>query len=266
MHNKPIGVFDSGLGGLTVVKEIVEVLPGENIVYLGDTARVPYGTRSREVVTKFSGEDVEFLLRKGVKCIVIACNTASAFAFEYLKNKYNIPIFNVITPTSKNALEHTKSNIIGVIGTRGTIDSKAYDIELKRNKNVKIYSKACPLFVPLIEEGEIEGNIIKGVVAKYLSYFKDKNIDTLILGCTHYPVIEKELVNYLGNKINYINPGTETAKDLKIYLKDNNLLNNSSNKGNISYYVTDINNRFKETAEVFFKNGISKKIVKVQID
>ena len=266
MDSRPIGVFDSGLGGLTVVKEIVKALPKEDIIYLGDTARIPYGTRSKEVVVKFAKEDTKFLLGKRVKCVVIACNTASAFAFRCLKNKYSISIFDVITPASKSVLKKSKNKIVGVIGTRGTIASGAYNRELGEKRNgVKIYAQACPLFVPLIEEGEIGGAIIKAVVKKYLRYFLNKPIDTLILGCTHYPIIKQEIKSFLGRNLTYINPGKEVALELKRYLIKNGLLNNKTKKGNTKYFVTDINKNFKETADMFLEKSISTKIQKVSI-
>lgn len=259
MNSKPIGVFDSGLGGLTVVKEIIRALPHEDLIYLGDTARVPYGTRSKEVVTQFAKEDIEFLIRKGVKCVVIACNTASAFAYSDLVKTYKLPIFDVISSASEKALKESKNNRIGVIGTRGTIGSKAYDKKLGQ----KLLTLACPLFVPLIEEGEISGAIIKSVIGKYLQYFKGKPLDTLILGCTHYPIIKSEIEGYLGSKISYIDPGKEVAGKLKKYLLKNKLANNQSKQGKISYFVTDINDRFKETARMFMNNGKSIEIKKV---
>ncbi len=261
MNSKPIGVFDSGLGGLTVVKEIIKALPHEDIVYLGDTARVPYGTRSQEVVTQFAKEDAQFLLKKGVKCIVIACNTASAFAYDYLVKTFNLPIFDVISSASEKALE-LGGNQIGVIGTRGTIDSKAYNKKLGQ----KLLTLACPLFVPLIEEGEIEGAIIKSIVKKYLQYFKGKPLKVLILGCTHYPIIKPEIERYLGSKILYIDPGKEVATKLNEYLSANKLLNSQTGLGKVDYYVTDVNNKFKETAKMFMGNGVSKKIRKVDIN
>lgn len=180
---KPIGVFDSGLGGLTVTKEIIKIMPNENIIYLGDTARVPYGTRSKDIVRKFSLEDANFLLKKKVKCIVIACNTSSAYAGNFLKKNIKIPVFDVITPAVKGAVKVSKTGNIGVIGTTGTISSGAYKVK---------YLQACPLFVPFIEEGEINSQAIELVAKKYLSWFKGK-IDTLILGCTHYPIISKTI-------------------------------------------------------------------------
>ncbi len=234
-----IGVFDSGLGGLTVVKEIKKILPSESIVYLGDTARVPYGTRSKEIVAKFSFEDAKFLLKKNVKCIVIACNTASAYAGNELKRKIKIPVFEVITPAIKKAESVSKKEKIAVIGTRGTIASKAYQFD----------GIACPLFVSLIEEGEIKGKLIAMVVEKYLKSLKKKEIEILVLGCTHYPLIENEIRKIVGEKVILINPGKEVVLNLKKFLEKNNLINKDKRK--IDYYVTDWTSNFQKVAEMF---------------
>lgn len=256
MNNQPIGVFDSGLGGLTVVKEITKILPNENIVYLGDTARVPYGTRSKETIVKFSFEDSLFLLSKNVKCIVIACNTSSALAGAELKNELKIPVFDVITPALKEAKEISKNGNIGVIGTRGTIDSGAYLVS---------FLKACPLFVPFIEEGEIEGEAIKLIAKEYLSDFKNKNIDTLIMGCTHYPIIKDIIKNELNDGINLINPGESVAKVLKKYLITNKMQNTETKPGKRNYFVTDYTERFIKVAEMFLGHKIENSMEKVSI-
>lgn len=253
MNNNPIGIFDSGLGGLTVLSEIRKILPNENIIYLGDTARVPYGVRSPEVIKKFSQENVEFLLKQKVKCIVIACNTSSAVAGKYLEKKYkNIKIFDVITPTMKMILDKEKT---GVIGTRATIKSNAYDVK---------YANACPLFVPIIEEGEIDDNLIKLAAKKYLKYFKDKNIDSLIMGCTHYPIINEVIQKEIGNKIKLINPAVAVTLELREYLTKNNLLNNKQ-KTIQKYFVTDLNDRFLTIAEMFLGYNIKNNIQKIEL-
>jgi len=245
---KAIGVFDSGLGGLTVVKEIIKALPNEDIVYLGDTARVPYGTRSKEIVTKFSIEDAKFLLNKNVKCIVIACNTSSAYAGKYLKQTIKIPVFDVIVPAMIDAKSASKRGKIGVIGTRGTIASGAYKVR---------YKEACPLFVPFIEEGEIESDALRIIVKKYLSSLKGK-IDTLIMGCTHYPIIEDLIGKELGKKVILINPGISVSGELKNYLTTNNLLNTGYKKGSLRFFVTDLTERFVKVAEQFLGQKIRK--------
>ena len=245
-NTKPIGVFDSGLGGLTVVKEIVKIMPNEDVIYLGDTARVPYGTRSKDIVRKFSMEDANFLLKKKVKCIVIACNTSSAYAGNFLKKNIEIPVFDVIAPAVKDASKVSKTGNIGVIGTTGTISSGAYEIK---------YSQACPLFVPFIEEGEINSQALELVAKKYLSWFKGK-IDTLILGCTHYPIIGKTIKENISRDIELINPGKSVAIEVKRYLDKHGLLNNQKRKGKIEYFVTDLTDRFIKVAEMFLGSKI----------
>jgi len=255
-NNLPIGVFDSGLGGLTVVKELVKLLPNENIVYLGDTARVPYGTRSEEIVKKFSLEDANFLLSKKVKCIVIACNTASAFAGDYLKGKLKIPVFDVITPTVNEANNTQQYGHIGVIGTRGTIKSGAYAVD---------YSVACPLLVPFIEEGEINSEALETVIKNYLKDLKG-NVNVLILGCTHYPIIEDLIQKEMGEEIELINPGKSVAREAKQFLSKNDLSNGQKTSGKKEYYVTDLTDRFVSVAEMFLGEEIKGKINRVSLD
>ena len=265
MDARAIGVFDSGLGGLTVVKEIAKLLPKESIIYLGDTARVPYGTRSGELVRKFSFQDAYFLLAKKVKCIVIACNTSSALASEALKRKIKIPVFEVITPPAVLAASHTKTKKVGVIGTRGTILSGAYQKKIKRlNPKIRVYAEACPLLVPFIEEGEF-GSALDTVIVNYLKPLKKAGIDTLIMGCTHYPIIEKRLRKFLGKKVEFINPGKAVAEDLRNYLQENDLL--SKNKAvKRKYYVTDLTARFIKTAEMFLGKRVNGNLKEVNIE
>ena len=256
-NNLPIGVFDSGLGGLTVVKQIKKILPHENIVYLGDTARVPYGTRSKETIIKFSFEDANFLLKKDVKCIVIACNTASALSGKELESKLNIPVFDVITPTLKYAKSIAKNNKIGVIGTRGTIESGAYSVN---------FAAPCPLFVPFIEEGNVDCEALKIIAGNYLSDFKKEGIDTLIMGCTHYPIIQDVIQKEIGKNVKLIDPGSVVAEELKYSLTNSGLLNGQKSFGKISYFVTDLTDRFTNVAEMFLGEKINGRINKVSVD
>jgi len=252
--NKAIGVFDSGLGGLTVVKEIIKLLPHENIVYLGDTARVPYGTRSNEIIKKFSEENVTFLLKRNVKCIVIACHTSSAVAGNFLKKKFsNIPIFDVVSPVLEK-LKQSKEKI-GVIGTRATVNSRIYS---KLNKVVQI---PCPLFVPFIEEGETKGKLIESLVKKYIGKLK---VEILVLACTHYPIIKDVIKNVLPDT-ELINPGIPIAEKLKKYLIKNNLVNNQKMLGKKNFYVTDLNERFIKVAEMFLGVKIKRLLSKVNL-
>lgn len=256
MDNRSIGIYDSGLGGLTVFKQIVKLLPNEDLIYLGDNARVPYGTRSKETVIKFSFEDANFLLSKNVKCIVIACNTSSALAGDELKRKLKIPVFDVITPALKDATKLSKSGKIGVIGTRGTIGSGAYTVP---------FSKACPLLVPFIEEGEIESEALKLVTKDYLGDLKKEKIDTLIMGCTHYPIIEDIIEKEVGNSVNLIDPGLSVAKELKAFLANNKMLNDQKKLGKRNYFVTDYTERFVKMAEMFLDHKIEHSLEKIMI-
>jgi glutamate racemase len=253
---RPIGIFDSGLGGLTVAKEIIKLLPGEDIVYLGDTARVPYGTRSEEIVRRFSLEDANFLLKHNVKIIVIACNTASAWAGEFLKKEMKVPVFEVISGAAKDAVASSRNKKIGVIGTRGTVGSGAYESKIKAlESDIQVVSEACPLFVPFIEEGEISGEPLNLIAKKYLKKIKDSGVDTLILGCTHYPII-RSIIEKETAGIKLIDPGESEAVSVKDYLEKEGLETGRESGGKHSYFVTDLNSRFKKVAEMFLGGKI----------
>ncbi len=248
MNKKAIGVFDSGLGGLTIVKEIKKILPQEKIIYFGDTARVPYGSKSKEVILRYSREIANFLKSKDVKLIVIACNTASAFALEELQKELTIPVIGVIKAGGKAAARVSDS--IGVIGTKGTIGSMAYYNEIKRNnKSANIYQKACPLFVPLIEEGMADDHITAEMASRYLSEIEDM-IDTLVLGCTHYPLITQTLRTVTKGRIKLINPAEETAKEIKEIIEINKFSTGKREEED-EYYSSDTPEKFKELAELF---------------
>lgn len=267
MDKRPVGIFDSGLGGLTVVKEIKKRLPNESIVYLGDTARVPYGTRSKETVTKFSLQDAYFLTGQKVKCIVIACNTASALAFKEVKRKLTIPIFDVVSAGAKMAVETTKNKKIGVIGTRGTVASQAYQKTIrKQNPKILVHEKACPLFVSLIEEGEIKGKVIEMLASKYLNSLKNNKIDTLILGCTHYPIIKNIIKEKIGKRVVLVNSGEGIAKVLSSFLKEKKLEAPKNLNPVRKYYVTDLTKRFIKVAEIFLGEKIKGEIKKISLE
>jgi len=254
MDNRPIGVFDSGLGGLSVIKKIIKALPKENIIYLGDTARIPYGTRSREIVNKFAKEDLEFLLEKNVKCVVIACNTASAFAAKNLRSISNVPVFDVISAGSIDAVRKTINGKIVIIGTRGTVNSKSYLRQIRKlNSKTVAFQIACPLFVPLVEEGLVRGNILHSVVEKYLKNFKETGADTLILGCTHYPMIRASIKRIVGG-VSIIDPADELSRILKSYLTSNKML--GSENGGLKIFVTDVTPSFKQIAGKFLGGKI----------
>ena len=224
-RNAPIGVFDSGVGGLTVMKEIMHQIPSEKVVYFGDTARVPYGNKSKETVTKFSRQIVHFLQTRNVKAIVVACNTASAYALDELEKEVEVPIIGVVKPGAKVAVEATRNGKIGVIATEGTISSAIYERYIKElNKNVNVIGKACPLFVPLAEEGLWRDPVTDEIARRYLTELIDIDIDTLVLGCTHYPLIRETVGKIMGEGVTLVNPSYETARELKKLLEQENLL------------------------------------------
>jgi len=264
MDNRPIGIFDSGLGGLTVFKEVKKVLPEESLIYLGDTARVPYGVRSKDTVIKFALEDLAFLLTKKVKCVIVACNTVSSLALNEVKRASSVPVFGVISPVVKIAIEKTKNQRIGVIGTRATVGAKAYSKGIKKQeRTIKVFERHTSLLVPLIEEGLVKGAEIRIFINKYLSPLKKSKIDCLIMGCTHYPIIESELRNFLGNKIYLVNPAKEVAKEVSDYLNEKGMTSKSRKEDR--FYLTDLTERFIMTAEMFLGEKISGKALKVII-
>ena len=249
MTKAPIGVFDSGVGGLTVVKEIMNQIPGETIIYFGDTARLPYGSKSKKTIITYTRQIVRFLMRKGVKAIVIACNTASAFALETIKDEIDIPIIGVVKPGAKVAARTTLNGKVGVIGTEGTIQSGIYNRFLsKTNPKVTVFGKACPLFVPLVEEGLIDDPITFEMARRYIGELLDKDIDTLVLGCTHYPLLRETIRKVVGDEIFLVNPAYETAKCLAAVLTEHNLRNDTTQALNHNFYVSDGAEKFKRFA------------------
>lgn len=269
MEKKGIGVFDSGLGGLTVVKELLKLLPNEKIIYFGDTARVPYGSKSQKVVTKYSKEITRFLLTKNIKLLVIACNTASAMALEEVKNMVDIPVIGVIKPGSRRAVKTTTNKKVGVIGTRGTIESHSYLKEIKNIDNdIEVYQKACPLFVPLIEEGMVEDNITNEVAKKYLIEMNNK-IDTLVLGCTHYPLIKNTIMKVLPDNVILIDSAEETAIEVRSILYEKRILRGDIG-GEPEFFVSDAPDRFVEIGKLFIgdklKNAELVDIEKYSVD
>lgn len=265
----PIGVFDSGVGGLTVAREIMRQIPNERIVYFGDTARLPYGSKSRETVTRFSRQIVRFLKTHHVKTIVVACNTASAYAMEELEKEADIPIIGVVKPGARTAAEVTRNGKIGVIATEATIGSQIYTKYIKElNKNVTIYGKACPLFVPLVEEGLWQDPVTDEIAKRYLTELIDIDIDTLILGCTHYPLIRSTLGRIIGDGVTLVNPAYETARELKEMLESRGLLNEEPpglGANQYQFYVSDAAEKFKTFANSIIKYGIlSAKTVNIE--
>ena len=251
-NNLPIGIFDSGLGGLTVLKALQQILPNESFLYIGDTAHVPYGNKSKEAVTKYSEKITQFLIDNKVKLIIVACNTASSVAIKHLQANFSIPIIDVITPLGEvlKDYKHNQIKAIGVIGTYNTINSKAYDkIILQYNNTLSIISKACPLFVPIIEEGLQNHTIAKNACKKYLSDFNNQKIDFLILGCTHYPIMAATIQKTLNKDITIIDSAKTTAEYIENYLMHHNLMNKQIEKNKTVIMVTDKTLRFKQFAQ-----------------
>ncbi|MBI2400691.1 MAG: glutamate racemase [Deltaproteobacteria bacterium] len=272
-----IGVFDSGIGGLTVLREITRLLPGENTIYLGDTARVPYGSKSKETIERYSFEIAAFLLKHDIKMLVAACNTASAYAVPKLAKELDIPVLGVIEPGARAAVAATKANRIGVIGTEGTIKSNSYvnaikrlcdggvlDIvehgkksfdryfEVKPGSDVVIFTKACPLFVPLVEEGWTDDAVTRIVVERYLTGLKDEGIDTLVLGCTHYPLLKETIASLMGEAVTLVDSAASTALEVQRVLGEKGILNNSGAEALHKFFVTDSPERFMAVGRRFF--------------
>lgn len=258
MDNRPIGVFDSGVGGLTVVKEILKILPNEKIIYVGDTARVPWGTRGEGIIRKFSYQLASFLVQKGVKIIVVACHTASSVTLSFLKRKVKLPLLGVIEPTVGKVVQVTKNGKIGVIGTPATIESQAWQEAIKQeNSELFVSSVACPLFVPLVEQGLFDHKVVEIMAQEYLTPLKKKEVDTLVLACTHYPLLKKVIKKVMGGEVIFVNPGEETAKFLKNYLARENALSLSKDQRH-RFYFTDPSFKALKIAQKFLGEKIDK--------
>lgn len=265
MDKRPIGVFDSGVGGLTVVKQIMKVLPNEDIIYFGDTARVPYGSKSKATVTKFSEQIIRFLKTKDVKAVVIACNTVSSNCYEDLVSAFpELSIIEVVTPGVESCLATTKNKKVGLIGTQGTVTSGAYEKRLKNaDPEIEIYKKACPLFVPLAEEGWVNNEVAKLTAQEYLKELIDKNIDSIILGCTHYPILKACIGETVGETVAIVDPAKATALRLKKYIEYNSI-ENDEHKGTHTFYVSDNNSQFDSICKRVLKE--SCKAIQVDIE
>lgn len=265
----PIGVFDSGVGGLTVVREIMRQIPNERIVYFGDTARVPYGSKSKETVTRYSTQIVRFLKQQDVKAIVVACNTASAYAMDEIERESEIPVIGVVKPGAKAAIDATKNGLIGVIGTEATIGSQIYTRYIQeQDSRAEVLGKACPLFVPLVEEGLLNDPVTDEIAMRYLSSLIDSGIDTLILGCTHYPLIRATVGKVMGEEVTLVNPAYETARELRELLETEGMLNRSKPELGVDryrFFVSDAAEKFIRFANSIIKYGIlSAKIINIE--
>jgi len=259
MVKSPIGVFDSGVGGLTVVSQLFRILPQEDIIYFGDTAHLPYGSKSKQAVTRYSLDIANFLKAQKVKIIVVACNTASSFALSSLREKIDLPVIGVIEPGAQAAIDTTRNFKIGVIGTEGTINSRAFEEAIKKiDKNVKVFSQACPLFVPLVEEGWLDKPEASQIAEKYLSLLKDENIDTLILGCTHYPLLKGHLSRIMGQEVSLIDTAEATAKAVERKLGEKNLLRKENRKAVYKFFVSDDPEKFLQLGRRFLGKSIDK--------
>lgn len=267
MDNRCIGVFDSGLGGLTTVKKIMQELPNESIVYFGDTGRVPYGTRSPETILKYTRDDIRFLQSFGVKMIVIACGTASSVAMPKVKSECDVPIVGVVDATVYQAVRVTKNKKIGIIGTPGTIKSGSYEKLIKDyDSEMQTFTRACPLFVPLVENGHFDTPVTKLVVEEYLEEIKKAGVDTLILGCTHYPLLKKVISEYMGEDVILVDAGAEVAKYLKKKFDEDMLHSEKTDENQYRYYVSDNKEGFEELGGIFLEREINGQVSKIDIE
>lgn len=269
MDNRPIGVFDSGLGGLTAVRKLAELMPAEDIVYFGDTGRVPYGGRSHETIVKYARQDVAFLRTFDLKAIVIACGTVSSAALSTLTAEEDIPIFGVVGPTALRAAHTTRNNKIGLIATKATVSTGAYERVMRHaNPAAKIYSLPCPLFVPLVENGRTHPGdvVIETVVQEYLTPLKEEGIDTLVLGCTHYPLLMEVIGNFMGPEVTLLDSGAEVAKQAVSCLSNSHLLADPQRKGSFRWYVSDTVDTFQELGSLFLGRAITEPVEQVHVE
>ena len=264
MDNRSIGVFDSGLGGLTAVREIMKTLPGESIVYFGDTARVPYGTRSEETIINYVRDDIELLLKHNVKMIVSACGTASSVALPVIAKDYDIPVVGVVEPASMCAAKASRNGKIGIIGTGGTIKSGKYEKRIKElRSDAEVFAKACPLFVPLVENGHSDTEVARLVAEEYLCSLKEEGVDTLVLGCTHYPLLKGVISGIMGTDTYLVDPGAETAHYIKELLIQSNSL--AEGDGAYKFLVSDSPGDFIRLGGAFLSRNLDFEVTKVEI-
>ena len=269
MNNRPIGVFDSGMGGLTALRQLVRLLPNENIIYFGDTGRVPYGARASDTIIKYARQDMALLKGFDPKAILIACGTVSTTALPVLMREYDLPVYGVVEPAVKAALKATNNNRIGIIGTKATVRSGSYAEMIRyMNRDIEVFAKACPLFVPLVEDGRVEPGdpVLMHLIREYLSGMVDAHVDTVILGCTHYPLLSDAIASYLGEGVKLIDTGLESSLALREHLTNRELLSDRTENGTVSYYVSDSAEDFKALASVFLGTKIVQDVRRVDID
>lgn len=266
MDNRAIGIFDSGLGGLTCVKKVMEIMPGENIIYFGDTGRVPYGTRSGQTIVKYVRQDINLLKSLDIKFIIIACGTASSAALPTIQNEIEVPILGVLQPACEAAVKSSKSGRIGVIGTPGTIKSGKFAQTINTlNPNAEVFDRACPMFVPIVENGYTKTEVSRIIVEEYLADIKKNDVDTLILGCTHYPLLKDEIQAVMGDDVTLIDSGAEAAVAAKKRLGELDLLCNRE-QGEAKYYVSDTVDGFEELGSIFLNRHIEGSVCRVDIE
>lgn len=270
--NRPIGIFDSGLGGLTVLKAVQELLPNESLVYFGDSGRTPYGTKSPETVLKYTFQDINFLLEHQVKMIVIACNTASACSLDAVLKHYTLPIVEVVGPGSRAAVRTSKTGRIGVIGTPATISSGVYEraiqaaaARLMPDQPATYFGKACPLFVPLVEEGWWDRAVTALTVREYMKPLQDAEVDTVVLGCTHYPLLESAIQNEMGKGVTLVNSALEVAREVQAVLTERGIATNAEVQGNVSFFTSDSVDKFAELGSVFLGRPLEN-VTKIDIE
>ena len=269
MDNRPIGVFDSGMGGLTALRQLVKLVPNENIVYFGDTGRVPYGARSSDTIVKYARQDMSFLMQFDPKAILIACGTVSTTALPILMREYDLPVYGVVEPAVAAALKATRNKRIGIIGTKATVRSGSYAEMIRYlNREIEVFSKACPLFVPLVEDGRVHPGdpVLSCLIDEYLSEMVRAEVDTVILGYTHYPLLTDAIGAYLGDGVRLIDTGLESSLALREHLFKSELLSDREGSGTVSYYVSDSAADFKALASVFLGSEIVQDVRRVDID
>lgn len=264
-----IGIFDSGLGGLSAVKELINILPNEKIIYFGDTGRVPYGNRSGDTIKRYALQDARFLLSHNVKMIIAACGTVSSVAGELLKTNLSVPYTGVVKPTAFTACSKTQNGKIGIIGTSATINSHSYRLELKKlNPGIEVVEMPCPLFVPLVENGFIrrDDQIVRLTIKRYLAPLKEQGVDTLILGCTHYPLLKEAISDYMGESVALVDSGYETALYSAKLLRENNLLNTDKTKKEPEFFVSDTPDDFENVAGLFLGRNVEHTVNRIDIE
>lgn len=266
MDNRPIGVFDSGFGGLTSVKEIMKIMPSESLVYFGDNGRAPYGTKSKETIIKYTFQNIRYLLNYDIKMIVIACNTASAYSYNLVKDNFDIPVVEVVKPGAAAAVAETENKKIGVIGTPGTINSGVYKEAIsKLDSSVDIFFKACPIFVPLVEEGWWDNEIARLTAEEYLIPLKNEGIDTLVLGCTHYPLLQKTISSVMGDGVELVSSAQEVAKVIKKVINEKDIARDETLEPVYQYYTSDSVEKFEALGSTILGRNINS-AEKVEIE